>query len=144
MKRQIGDLQLTEETVRKTLRFLRKSKEIKQANISIAVPYPGTELYEMAKKEKHRLKLVTNDFSKFKRYNAAVMQVGDLSPQDLIDIQNEAFASIYVFAPWRWNPMTKKSGLHGAELTVERLMKCIDQGSTRFLTNKQLGMKEKS
>jgi len=70
------------------------------------------------------------------------MQVGDLKPQDLIDIQNEAFASIYIFATWRWNPMIKKSGLHGAELTVERLMKCIDQGNTRFLTNKELGIEE--
>jgi len=132
----------TEETIRKTLRFLRESKDIKQANISIAVPYPGTELYEMAKNEKHHLRLVENGFSQFKRYNAAVMQVGDLSPEDLIEIQNEAFASIYIFAPWRWDPMTKKSGLHGAELTVERLMKCIDQGNTKFLTNKQLGINE--
>ena len=132
----------TEETIRKTLRFLRESKEIKQANISIAVPYPGTELYEMAKKEEYKLRLVTNDFSNFRRYNAAVMQVGDLSPQDLIDIQNEAFASIYIFTPWRWNSMIKKSGLQGAELTVKRLMKCIDKGNTRFLTNKQLGMKK--
>ncbi len=132
----------TEETIRKTLRFLRETKEIKQANISIAVPYPGTELYEMAKKEEHKLRLVTYDFSNFRRYNAAVMQVGDLSPQDLIDIQNEAFASIYIFAPWRWNSMIKKSGLQGAELTVKRLMKCIDKGNTRFLTNEQLGMKE--
>lgn len=68
----------TEETIRKTLRFLRESKEIKQANISIAVPYPGTELYEMAKKEEYKLRLVTNDFSNFRRYNTAVTQVGDL------------------------------------------------------------------
>jgi len=132
----------TVDTIRKTLRFLRESKEIQQANISIAVPYPGTELYEMAKNQKHHLRLTTNDFSNFRRYNAAVMQVGDLSPQDLIEIQNEAFASIYIFAPWRWDPMIKKSGLEGAELTVARLMKCIDQGNTRFLTNEQLGMKE--
>lgn len=132
----------TEETIKKTLRFLRESKEIKQANISIAVPYPGTELYEMAKKGEHKLRLVTDDFSNFRRYNVAVMQVGDLSPQDLIDIQNEAFASIYIFATWRWNSMIKKSGLEGAELTVKRLMKCIDKGNTRFLTMRQLGMKE--
>ena len=132
----------TEKTIGKTLRFLRESKEIKQANISIAVPYPGTQLYEMAKNEEHSLKLITNDFSDFRRYNAAVMQVGDLSPQYLIDIQNEAFASIYIFAPWRWDPMIKKTGLQGAELTVKRLMKCIDTGNTKFLTNEQLGIKE--
>jgi len=130
----------TEDTIRATLKFLRQSKEIKQANISIAVPYPGTELYDMALKEEHGLKLVVKDFSQFKRYNAAVMQVGDLLPEDLISAQNEAFASIYVFAPWRWDSLIKKSGEEGAELTLKRLMKCIDGGETKFLTDKQLGI----
>lgn len=127
----------SENTVKKTLKFLRESKEIKQANISIAVPYPGTELYEMAKRGEHGLKLMTEDFSKYRRYNAAVMQVGDLSPEDLINIQNEAFASIYL-APWRWKPMIKKSGLFGAILTMNRLIKCLVKGKTKYLTNKQL------
>jgi anaerobic magnesium-protoporphyrin IX monomethyl ester cyclase len=131
----------TKETIRKTLRFLRETKEIKLANVAIAVPYPGTELYEMVKKGEYGLKLVTDDFSDFQRYNAAVMQVGDLSPQDLIDIQNEAFASIFIFAPWRWEYMIKKSGMKGAELTLKRLEKCIDEGKeTNYLTDKQLGI----
>lgn len=129
----------TYNTVKKTLAFLRKSKEIKQANISIAVPYPGTELFEMAKKEELGLKLMTDDFSQYRRYNAAVMQVGELSPKDLKDIQNEAFVSIYL-APWRWKPVLKKSGAIGALLTFNRLIKCLRKGNTRFLTNKQLGV----
>ena len=40
----------TVETVRATLKFLRESREIKQTNISIAVPYPGTELYDNIEK----------------------------------------------------------------------------------------------
>ena len=94
----------------------------------------------MAKDEEQGLKLMTNDFSNFRRYNVAVLQVGDLSPQDLIDVQNEAFASIYVFAPWRWDSLIKKSGIEGAELTVKRLMRSIDKGNTKFLTDKQLGI----
>lgn len=131
----------TIETIKKTLVFLRKSKEIKQANISIAVPYPGTELYDMAQKGQLGLKLETNDFSHYRRYNAAVMTVGELSPENLIAIQNEAFASIYL-APWRWEPMTRKSGLRGALLTFQRLAKALKQGGTRFLTNTQLGVEE--
>ena len=132
----------TKETIRKTLRFLRETKDINLANVSIAVPYPGTELYEMAKKGEYGLKLVTDDFSEFKRYNSAVMQVGDLSPQDLMDIQNEAFASIFIFAPWRWESMIKKTGLKGAELTIKRLERCIDKKRiTNYLTDKQLGIK---
>ncbi len=114
----------TVETIKKTLSFLRDSREIKQANISIAVPYPGTELYEMAKRGDYGLKLLIDDFSKFRRYNCATMQVGQLSPDDLIELQNQAFASIYL-APWRWRPMLKKSGIIGALLTFWRLIKTI-------------------
>lgn len=129
----------TIDTVRKTLAYLRTSREIKQANISIAVPYPGTELYEMARKGENKLKLLTDDFSEFRRYNSAVMAVGDLSPKDLIDLQNEAFVSIYM-APWRWKPMIKKSGIKGFILTFSRLIKVIFKGHFRFMTKKQLGI----
>jgi len=131
----------TEESIKKTLRFLREHREIRQANMSIAVPYPGTELYEMAKRGENRLKLETEDFSKYRRYNAAVMSVGDFSPDDLIRIQNEAYASIYCFVPERWGTMISKYGIEGTKKTLERLMKCIDDGETRFLTDKQLGIK---
>jgi radical SAM superfamily enzyme YgiQ (UPF0313 family) len=114
-------------TIKKTLSFLKDSHEIKQANISIAVPYPGTELYEMARRGDHNLKLMTEDFSKFRRYNCASMQVGDLSPADLIELQNQAFASIYL-AYWRWKPMLKKSGVIGTLLTFWRLIKTIAKG----------------
>ncbi len=131
----------TRETVKKTLAFLRNSKEIKQANISIAVPYPGTELSEMAKAGQMALRLETENFSEYRRYNAAVMTVGELSPEDLIEIQNEAFASIYL-APWRWEPMIKKSGLTGAALTFRRLVTALKKGDTRYITNEQLGVTE--
>ena len=117
----------TKNTIKKTLSFLRDSHEIKQANISIAVPYPGTELFDMAKNEANGLKLMIDDFSKFRRYNAAVMKVGDLTPEDLIKIQNDAFASIYL-AYWRWIPVIKKSGFFGLFLTFNRLIKSFACG----------------
>ncbi len=132
----------TLETIRQTLAYLRKSKEIKQANMNIAVPYPGTELCEMAKKGEYGLKLTTTDYSKYKRYNSAVMSVGNLSPQDLVNIQNEAYASVYL-APWRWLPMIKKIGIFGALLTFGRLVKTLMSGEVRFITNKQLGLKSR-
>ncbi|MGD0977365.1 MAG: radical SAM protein [Minisyncoccia bacterium] len=131
----------TLETVRETLAFLRRSREIKQANISIAMPYPGTELFNMAKRGDHGLKLMTEDFSKYQRYNSAVMTVGKLLPRDLVGIQNEAFASIYI-APLRWLPMTKKFGIVGSFLTFCRLVKVLLKGKTRFITNRQLGLKD--
>lgn len=119
-------------TIKKTLSFLRKFREIKNASVSIAVPYPGTELYEMAKRGDYELKLLTNDFSKFRRYNIATMNVGNLSSKDLIKLQNDAFASIYV-VPWRLIPMLRKSGVSGCILTLSRIMKSIIRGRLELL-----------
>lgn len=133
----------TIDTIRKTLFFLTSSREVKQVNLAIATPYPGTQLYEMAKKGEHGLKLVTDDFSMFRRYGSAVMQVGDLSPDDLIELQNDAFVSIYG-APWRFIPMFKKQGIIGGLLTLLRLMKSFkrvilnENGLFRFKKNRNL------
>lgn len=123
----------TVDTIKKTLSFLRDSREIKEANISIAVPYPGTELYEMAKRGDYGLKLLVDDFSRFRRYNMAVMQVGNLSPDDLIKLQNDAFASIYL-APWRFKPQLKRTGIAGVFLTLSRLIKSITRRRLELLT----------
>lgn len=112
----------TRETIKETLDFLGKAKEVKQANLAIAVPYPGTELYGMAKRGDYGLKLLTEDFSKFWRYGSAVMQVGDLTPKDLIRLQNDAFLSIYS-APWRWGSLFKKQGIMGFLLMFVRLIR---------------------
>ncbi len=122
----------TLDTIKRTLSFLRDSPEIKMSNMSIAIPYPGTELYEMAKKGEYGLKLITDDFSQFRRYNSAVMYVGDLSPEELIRIQNDAIASIYL-APWRLLPMLKRSGLSGFLLTFNRLIKSLLKGRYELL-----------
>ena len=121
----------TVDTIRETLSFLRRSKEVKQANLAIAVPYPGTELYDMAINERNGLRLLTDDFSRFWRYNSAVMNVGGLSSKDLLRLQNDGFVSIYL-APWRWKPIIKKQGILGLLLTTFRLLKSLK----RIILNK--------
>ena len=116
----------TKETVRKTLHWLRNAREVKQANFAIAVPYPGTELYRMAKEGEHGIQLLTDNFSEYRRYGSAVTKVNELEPKDLINLQNEGFVSIYS-APWRWMPMVKKNGILGALLMLFRLFSLIIQ-----------------
>lgn len=116
----------TRETVRATLNFLRHAREVKQANFAIAVPYPGTEFHELAVKGDKGVKLMTEDFSEYRRYGSAVTTVGDLSPQDLIDLQNEGFVSIYS-APWRWIPMLQKHGVIGGTLMLIRVARLLSQ-----------------
>lgn len=111
----------TRETVKKTLSYFRHARGVHQIQYSVAMPYPGTELYEMAKRGEHGLKLLTEDFLKFRRYGSAVMSVEGLSRADLVRLQNEAFLSIYL-APWRIWPMFKRMGAIGVLLTYLRVL----------------------
>lgn len=114
----------TRETVKATLHFLRGAREVKQANFAIAVPYPGTEFHDMAVSGTQGVELKTQDFSEYRRYGSAVTKVGELTPEDLIELQNEGFVSIYS-APWRWKPMLKKHGLFGGSLMLFRVMRLV-------------------
>ncbi len=114
----------TRETVQKTLDFLRNARDVKQANFAIAVPYPGTEFHEMALTGRKGVRLMSEDFSEYRRYGTAVTTVNQLSPEDLIELQNDGFVSIYS-APWRWRPMISKYGVLGGLLMFVRVGKLI-------------------
>ena len=114
----------TRETVENTLNWIRDAKEVSQANFAIATPYPGTEFYEMAVAGDKGVVLQDQDFSNYLRYGSAVTTVGDLTPQDLLDLQNEGFIRIYS-APHRWPAMYRKHGIMGFVLTLYRIVKLI-------------------
>ena len=114
----------TEANVWKTLNFLSKSKEVKQANFAIATPYPGTKFHEMAEKGEGGMKLLSNNFTEYKRYGQAVTKVNNLGPDDLVRLQNEGFVSIYS-KYWRWLPVLKRHGVIGLLLTFVRMFKMI-------------------
>jgi anaerobic magnesium-protoporphyrin IX monomethyl ester cyclase len=127
----------TIDTIKKTMYFIRTTKSIKQANVSIAVPYPGTKLYTMAKNGEYDLKLETDDFSQFKRYGFAVMSVGDLTPQKLKKIQDECFASIYL-PWWRWRTTVQRSGWFGLVDKLYRVAKMFVSGRWELLFTRNL------
>lgn len=112
----------TRETIKSTLKWLRNAREVKQANFAIAIPYPGTEFHDMAVAGTHGVELMSEDFSEYLRYGSAVTKVGELTPQDLVDLQNEGFVSIYS-APWRWIPTWRKHGVVGLLLTLLRVVR---------------------
>lgn len=100
----------TRESINKTISFLRRTKEIQHATYSIAMPYPGTEFYEMAKRGEYGLKLHTEDFSKYQRYESAVLSVNDITPQELIHLQKSGLLKIYL-TPHRIIPMLRRFGI---------------------------------
>ena len=112
----------TEENVWKTLNFLSKSKEVKQANFAIATPYPGTKFHDMASKGEGGMELLSDNFTEYKRYGQAVTKVNDLGPEDLVRLQNAGFVSIYS-KYWRWWPVIKRHGIIGLLLTFYRMGK---------------------
>lgn len=112
----------TRDTIKSTLKWLRNAREVKQANFAIAIPYPGTEFHDMAVSGTHGVELMSTNFSEYLRYGSAVTKVGELSSQDLIDLQNEGFVSIYS-APWRWIPTWRKHGVVGALLMGLRVVR---------------------
>lgn len=112
----------TKETIQHTLEWVASQRDIKQANLAIAIPYPGTEFHEMAVGGEHGVELLSEDFSDYLRYGNAVTNVGDLTAQDLIDKQNEGFVMIYS-KPWRWLPVWHKHGTLGFLLQMYRVLK---------------------
>jgi len=114
----------SEENVRKTLNFLRDSKDVKQANFAIAVPYPGTEFHRMSVSGENGVELISEDFSEYRRYGNAVTTVNGLTPDDLTRLQNEGFVSVYS-RYWRWWPVVQKNGILGLVFTLYRLINMI-------------------
>lgn len=89
----------TKETILATARFIRSIPEIRYAPMPIAIPYPGTELFDMATKGLHGLRLLTDDYSKFNRYAGGVMEVNGMSPAELVRLQRKALIIMHLSFP---------------------------------------------
>lgn len=114
----------TKETIRTTLDWVAEQRDIMQANLAIAIPYPGTEFHEMAVSGQHGVELLSENFADYMRYGNAVTNVGDLTAQDLIDMQNEGFVKIYT-KWWRWGAMWRKHGVFGFILEVWNIIRVL-------------------
>ena len=75
----------TRESAERTVEFLCHSRDIQHATYGIAVPYPGTELFEMAEKGEHGLKLLTHDFSRYRATAPRRWKSTDLRPPNCCD-----------------------------------------------------------
>jgi hypothetical protein len=100
----------TSKTAMETLKFSKNLKGCDQIYINIATPYPATELYDIAVEGRHGLKLLTHDFSEYRRYGNAVIEVNDLKSTDLVALQRKGFLMFY-FMPRRIWYNFKRAGL---------------------------------
>ena len=86
----------TKETILASARFIRSIPEIKYAPLAIAIPYPGTELFNMAQKGMHGLKLIEVDYKKYARYAGGVMTINGMSPRELVSLQRKALVIMHL------------------------------------------------
>jgi len=90
----------TRETAWRTLKFIRSIPELKQIFLNVACPYPGTELFDYAANGRGGMRLLTRDYSRYKRYGDPVIEVNDLSARDLKRMQLMGLIYFY-FTPGR-------------------------------------------
>lgn len=112
------------ESIKKTVDFLCKARDIEHATYSIAIPYPGTELYNMAKRKENGLELVSEDFATYQRYGSSVMKVGDLNPEDIVLLQKKGLIRIYT-RWWRIWPILKRHGVRALIAPVLDAIKSV-------------------
>jgi radical SAM superfamily enzyme YgiQ (UPF0313 family) len=74
-------------TMFETAEFIRRVDNLDISTLGIAIPYPGTELFDMAKKGEHGLKLLTENWDRYHIYGPGVMEVGGYSPSQLVLLQ---------------------------------------------------------
>lgn len=90
----------TRASAERTIEFVRNIPQILYSNLSIANPYPGTEMYNWALSGKHGLKLHIRDHSEYRRYDNSPISVNDLSQDDLVRLQKVGLLRIH-FTPKR-------------------------------------------
>jgi len=81
----------TLETINKTIKFAHEL-DTDLAQFTIATPFPGTELWEIAKK---RNLLKSTDFSKFAWYYSSVLAVEGITAEQLKQIQRDAYENYH-------------------------------------------------
>ncbi|MCA9429339.1 MAG: radical SAM protein, partial [Candidatus Omnitrophica bacterium] len=82
----------TEETIQDTIDFA-KELDPDYCNFHVATPFPGTELYEQAKREGW---LVHEDWDQYEEMGSAVMKTPSLSPEAAMRAQTRATRAIYL------------------------------------------------
>ncbi len=107
----------TIDSIKRTVDFLCKARDLLHITLNIAIPYPGTELLKMAEDGQHGLEILERDFSRYQRYGSSVMSVNGISPKELVSLQRKALIRIYS-CWWRIIPLLKRFGLKTVVLTA--------------------------
>lgn len=84
----------TRETIQQTINFAVELNTT-QVSFGVMVPYPGTEVYRMAKNGEGGYKNMSFDWSSFDKYQGGAIELDGVTKQDLAKAQMKAFAVFY-------------------------------------------------
>lgn len=91
----------TPDTVKETIDFVRRTLPT-GAQFNVAVPYPGTRLFEIANENGW---LSTNDWRSLYQHDS-VMRTSEMSPRELNEARKMAYRSLYMNPKWAMSNVT--------------------------------------
>jgi radical SAM superfamily enzyme YgiQ (UPF0313 family) len=91
----LGHPNETIETLKKTV-HLAGELNTDSIAVGLMVPYPGTRIYEMAKRGEGGYRLVSEDWSEYDKYGGKALEVGKLTFEELGSWQRKTFIYFYL------------------------------------------------
>lgn len=121
----LGNLGETEKTIRETIDFA-KSLDLDYATFFITSPFPGTDLYDIAKQKRYINENTRwEQFAPFTDQNPIMVQ-DNLSPEELIKWQKRAFAEFYFRPKQIFKKLSSIRSLRQAKIMLEGISIFID------------------
>lgn len=104
----IGHPNETRQTAQKTI-DLSTELNTKTIAVGIMAPYPGTRVYDMARRGENGYHLLSEDWSQYDKYGGRSLEVKDLSYKEMRRFQKQAYINLYLknfrlldFAKFMW------------------------------------------
>jgi len=128
----IGHPDETRKSAWRTIRFLSSIRHLDQVYINIMVPYPGTLVFDLAKKGEAGYRLLSDNYSNYIRYNQSVLEVNDLDLKALKRLQNLGLWMFYL-KPRRVLYNLKRAGLrNGIRMAFAMLRGLLSRPATQL------------
>ena len=87
----------TRATVERTIRFVCELDELDHCYFNLALPYPGTEIRELALRGERGTRLLSREYSVLRRQGqSVVMEVNDLDARTLLRLQRRAYRAFWL------------------------------------------------
>jgi radical SAM superfamily enzyme YgiQ (UPF0313 family) len=91
----LGHPNETRETLKKTV-DLAVELNTDTIAVGLMVPYPGTRVFEMARRGEAGYRLLTQDWSQYDKYGGKALEVAGLPYHDLVKWQRRAILNLYL------------------------------------------------